>query len=273
MPDEATRDFLLRNLESTMLMHPCFNFPQFRNRVEALYNPDIWTATSPSSELDLAQPDVTGESGDPQPSTTSPRRPSLSFFAAALAGLALGAYSTSTLPPPTLPTQSSSDRPILNGFSPLPANVSADSFFTLSKQVLAVSEWNSNYDLDFIIAVILNGLYLLHDGKSSIAHTIFPSIGKLVNIAKMMGLHLDPDDFPGRYSLFDAEMRRRVWWDVYYYDLFMSDSMGQHPLIDDEMCTTRLPADVDEEKFHEGSQSLPAPRERSNFAYFIQKCR
>lgn len=43
----------------------------------------------------------------------------------------------------------------------------------------------------------------------------------MVNIARMMGLNLDPDDFPGTYPLFEAETRRRVWWDVFYYDLYV----------------------------------------------------
>lgn len=43
----------------------------------------------------------------------------------------------------------------------------------------------------------------------------------MVNVARMMGLANDPDDFPGTYSLFDAETRRRIWWDVFYYDLWV----------------------------------------------------
>jgi len=43
----------------------------------------------------------------------------------------------------------------------------------------------------------------------------------MVNTARMMGLNLDPDDFPGTYPLFEAETRRRVWWDVLYYDLYV----------------------------------------------------
>jgi len=35
----------------------------------------------------------------------------------------------------------------------------------------------------------------------------------------MMGLAMDPDEFSGSYTLWEKEMRRRVWWDVYYYDL------------------------------------------------------
>lgn len=54
---------------------------------------------------------------------------------------------------------------------------------------------------------------------------------------------------------------------------FLSDSMGQDPLIDDETCTTRLPTDVDEDAFNPASMSLPPPRPENNSAYFIQKCR
>ena len=41
----------------------------------------------------------------------------------------------------------------------------------------------------------------------------------MVNIARMMGLGMDPDEFPGKYSLFEAEARRRIWWEIYSYDL------------------------------------------------------
>ena len=41
----------------------------------------------------------------------------------------------------------------------------------------------------------------------------------MTHVARMMGLSMDPDEFPGKYSLFDAEMSRRIWWDVFCYDL------------------------------------------------------
>ena len=66
-------------------------------------------------------------------------------------------------------------------------------------------------------------------------------MGHLVNTARMMSLNLDPDDGtektggttdgtnePGKnqaedgeskYTLFDKETRRRLWWQIYYYDL------------------------------------------------------
>jgi Fungal specific transcription factor domain len=47
-------------------------------------------------------------------------------------------------------------------------------------------------------------------------------VGKMVNVARMIGLGIDPDDVPGTYTLFDAEARRRIWWDIFYYDLSVS---------------------------------------------------
>lgn len=48
----------------------------------------------------------------------------------------------------------------------------------------------------------------------------------MVNIARGMGLARDPDEaHPEQgpkgqgYSVFEAETRRRIWWDILWYDL------------------------------------------------------
>ena len=75
------------------------------------------------------------------------------------------------------------------------------------------------YDLDSVITYLLQIVYLLHDSRPRVAHMIYPLLGKVINVAHMMGLSTDPDEFPGKYSLFEAEQRRRIWWDIYYYDV------------------------------------------------------
>ncbi|EGO01307.1 hypothetical protein SERLA73DRAFT_51516, partial [Serpula lacrymans var. lacrymans S7.3] len=95
-----------------------------------------------------------------------------------------------------------------------------------------------------------------------------------------MGLNSDPDEFPGKYNLFEAETRRRVWWDIFYYDLFVADCMGQLPFIVDNSFTTKMPLDVDEDLFSPASTSVPLPRsslspldhESTDFKYFGLKC-
>ncbi|KZV96016.1 hypothetical protein EXIGLDRAFT_592732, partial [Exidia glandulosa HHB12029] len=98
----------------------------------------------------------------------------------------------------------------------------------------------------------------------------------MVTAARSMGLSVDPDDTPGKYSPFDAEMRRRAWWDVYFYDLFISDFLGHVPTIADNTFTTNMPAECDDDQFTPHSGSIPAPSDLStqtNNSYFIQKCR
>lgn len=96
---------------------------------------------------------------------------------------------------------------------------SASGLFALSRQAMAAFELAHTYDLDSVVTYLCQILYLLHDSRPRVAHIIYPLLGKVINIAHMMGLSTDPDEFPGKYSLFEAEQRRRVWWDVYYYDV------------------------------------------------------
>ncbi|KAF8916670.1 hypothetical protein CPB85DRAFT_1216359, partial [Mucidula mucida] len=82
-------------------------------------------------------------------------------------------------------------------------------------------------------------------------------------------------------NLFDAEMRRRVWWDVLYYDVFVSDALGHEPLINDDFNTKMPVGDVDEKVFSSVSTRIPIPHDlesgssysRDSFQYFRVKCR
>jgi hypothetical protein len=96
---------------------------------------------------------------------------------------------------------------------------SASGLFALSRQSMAAFELAHTYDLDSVVTYLMQILYLLHDSRPRVAHIIYPLLGKVINIAHMMGLSTDPDEFPGKYNLFEAEQRRRVWWDIYYYDV------------------------------------------------------
>ncbi|KAI0942812.1 hypothetical protein AcV7_002119 [Taiwanofungus camphoratus] len=225
------------------------------------------------------------EQGRTQQPSGSPK-PTLSFFAATCAAFALGglvarANDGEGAGVAAEPSSSSASHPPSAADA---ADVDPDSqrylpgaLYALSDQALSLFEKTSLYDLDSVIAMILQVLYHLHDGQMSVAQGVFPLVGKMINVARMMGLAIDPDEFPGTYSLFEAETRRRIWWDVFYYDLFISDCMGHPPLIPDNSFTTRLPANVDEDQFTPSSTTLPAaPGEEESekgTAYFVLKCR
>lgn len=131
-------------------------------------------------------------------------------------------------------------------------------------------------------------------------------VGEVVSNARLMGLSTDPDISGGnKLSLYEKEIRRRLWWEVVSIDSyvcsppplsvllmiprgpsilltltfcprFVSDCVGQHPLIHLQECSTRLPADVDEELFEPSSINLPPPNIESmhgNIEYYIRKLR
>ncbi|KAJ3981447.1 hypothetical protein F5890DRAFT_1417635, partial [Lentinula detonsa] len=63
-----------------------------------------------------------------------------------------------------------------------------------------------------------------------------------------------------RFTLYEAEIRRRAWWTIMYYDLFVSDIMNQPPLIVDNSFNTKRPvANVDEKAFGPTSIRIPPP--------------
>ncbi|KAI0718612.1 hypothetical protein C8T65DRAFT_570571, partial [Cerioporus squamosus] len=296
LPAEPVRSRYLKAFRETMLLHPSFNVPHFEQRIMAVYT---WAETGetpptaaaaygskPMTKADLAR-DIFFSSAKPgsssrangstvpgASSSSNTPKPTLSFFSAACAAFALGALVARDDGPPGDPSAS----------SPLSSSGAGDAsgtpamLFALSEQSLQLFEKTAAYDLDSVIAMILQVLYMLYEGQMSVAQGVFPCVGKMVNVARMMGLAMDPDEFLGTYNLFEAETRRRIWWEVFYFDLFAADCMGQPPLIADNTHTTRLPADVNEDKFTPSCVSLPEPDDGAappdtSSVYFSLKCR
>jgi hypothetical protein len=98
------------------------------------------------------------------------------------------------------------------------------------------------YDLDYLVSGFFCILWSLFGGGLkrggtrgggigclSISGAIYAEVGKMVNVARLMGLAFDPDESPGRWTLFQAEMRRRVWWDVVFYDSLVVIPISFHP--------------------------------------------
>jgi hypothetical protein len=233
----TTRSRITTAIEETMKMRPCFNMKNFRTRAENMF---AWakeedgrgatgaSASSSNTKADLAR-SIFFPSSYPPPSV--PRlAPTLSFFASVAAAYALGVLvckenelaseidfqktSTETKIP-----RLEENRTVHSQKAAVWNKYSASGLFALSRQAMTAFEMVHTYDLDSIVVYLLQIIYLLHDSRPRVAHVIYPLLGKVINIAHMMGLSTDPDEFPGKFSLFEAEQRRRVWWDIYYYDV------------------------------------------------------
>ena len=262
----AKRRKLWNSVEDILMMNPCFNLRHFKERSEGIFR---W-----ATEADAMDSGRRNMSGVPSKADTaraiffgdaSSRRsvltkPTVSFFAAVAGALALGAQAckdsgtedldnitgdnaavngrSSGRRSPSVTSNGPGKRSKTSGGSKQSHIPSASStaLFALSKQALDIFDETSPPDMDYLIAIILRILYMLHDGKPVVDHRLYPlvsqyssilfdhiyislQVGKMTHVARMMGLSMDPDEFPGKYSLFDAEMRRRVWWDVFCYDL------------------------------------------------------
>ncbi|KAH7912844.1 hypothetical protein BJ138DRAFT_1082778 [Hygrophoropsis aurantiaca] len=273
--------------------------------------PSTSAGLSTSHKAETARAIFFGPPPDPPPSSRSmpPVRPTLSFFALVAAAFALGTMVDRETADEndlhahdinghndkmTVDDSSSSGRPSTRKRMELPVVVTKKTkgvskdiascpavLYALSQQALGLFERSNCYDLDYLAAMIMHVLYVLHDGKTRVAHNLLPDVGKMVNIARTMGLDVDPDEYPGKFNVFEAEMRRRMWWDIYYYDLIISDFMGRSPLISDHEFTTHIPMDVDEEVFTSACNTMPLLRSPlsplepnpTDFRYFGLKCR
>lgn len=100
-------------------------------------------------------------------------KPTLSFFSAACAAFALGALVArdDDLRPeggdPSTPTPGAGG----GDTSGTPAMLLA-----LSEQALQLFEKTAAYDLDTVIAMLLQVLYMLHEGQMSVAQSVFPLV-------------------------------------------------------------------------------------------------
>ncbi|KAJ6007769.1 hypothetical protein N7540_011745 [Penicillium herquei] len=86
--------------------------------------------------------------------------------------------------------------------------------------------------------------------------TNWMSAGTLLRIAINQGLHRDPSHF-ATISIFDGEMRRRIWATILELNIQFAIDCAMPPLISEEDFDTRPPANVDDEELDQSITILP----------------
>ncbi|KAL7948117.1 fungal-specific transcription factor domain-containing protein [Trichoderma barbatum] len=102
----------------------------------------------------------------------------------------------------------------------------------------------------------LQSCYLSHNKLGS-DHWF--EMGTMIRLAFRMGYHHDPDGLPG-ISVFDGEMRRRVWHNIFQVDALMSFQLGFPSMVPTEFCDTKVPRNLQFSDFEIGMTSLPPGR-------------
>lgn len=91
---------------------------------------------------------------------------------------------------------------------------------------------------------------------------ILISTGIIVRLAMRMGLHRDPGPYPG-ISVYQGEMRRRVWAAIRSIDLLFSAQAGLPPIVRPRDTNTEIPRNIYDDELIEDMKVLPPSRPES----------
>jgi hypothetical protein len=97
--------------------------------------------------------------------------------------------------------------------------------------------------------------------------------GTMMRLALQQGYHRDPSQFPN-LSVFQGEMRRRIWSAVNQHDLLFSVQIGLPKCIRYAECDTQSPRNLNEEELYEDMKELPPSRpvsEDTEISYQVVK--
>lgn len=89
--------------------------------------------------------------------------------------------------------------------------------------------------------------------------------GHLLRIAQAAGLHREPTILSTKISVFDQEMRRRLWATILELELQMSIDRGMQAAVGPEGWDCRAPSNIDDEDFDTPSKELPAPKSLAKY--------
>lgn len=99
--------------------------------------------------------------------------------------------------------------------------------------------------------------------------------GYVLRLALQQGYHRDPSQHPN-ISVFDGEMRRRIWCCVTQHELLFSVKIGLPKGIRYSECDTSPPRNLNEDELFEDMTELPPSRpdtEHTDMSYFVVKHR
>ena len=98
------------------------------------------------------------------------------------------------------------------------------------------------------------------------------SSGNLLRLAMGAGLHREPDPTAGKITIFEQEMRRRLWATILELELLTAIDKGMPPAINPNDWDSRPPSNIHDEEFEEASSVLPDSRPYNDFTRTSYLC-
>ena len=138
-----------------------------------------------------------------------------------------------------------------------------------TEQALGQADFLNSLDINLIQALAIYLSVLQHTGEMKTAWIL---TGVLVRAAVSMKIHLDGTKF-GTISLFDVQMRRRLWWQICLIDSKSEGSQLSAFKLSESMFDTEKPASTDD-KHLDPNMSEPALHARcwTGMSVFLLRC-
>jgi hypothetical protein len=127
----------------------------------------------------------------------------------------------------------------------------------LTAQCLAAADITS--PISFMLEVLILHVYADYARSRDSQAGILVSTGIIVRLAMRMGLHRDSAPYPGM-SVFQGEMRRRIWAAIRSMDLLFSAQAGLPPVVRPNDTNTEIPRNVYDDELFEDMKVLPPSR-------------
>ncbi|KAK7559752.1 fungal-specific transcription factor domain-containing protein, partial [Phyllosticta citricarpa] len=132
---------------------------------------------------------------------------------------------------------------------------------------LSNADFLNSTDMQVLQAFVLYLVCLRSHNKTRSAWTL---VALAVRIAQDLNLHRD-GALTG-FSPYETEMRRRLWWQIVVLDIRACEDRGSFPLISLELCSTKVPLNINDEDIEPNSRFAPTEREGYTEMTFSKLC-
>ena len=129
--------------------------------------------------------------------------------------------------------------------------------------VAAVDEWWERQSQKHLTAEAFQVQLLSLLAKATTAlkrKRAWTNSGFLLRVAISAGFHRDPSELGGTISVFEQEMRRRLWATIVEWDLAVSIQRGLPPMAASVPAVCRAPLNINDVDIQQESQALPEGR-------------
>jgi hypothetical protein len=137
------------------------------------------------------------------------------------------------------------------------------------EQALEQADFLNHPDMTLLQALTIYLSVLQHTGETKIAWVL---AGVLVRVAAAMKLHIDGSKH-AHITLFEAEMRRRLWWQICFVDSRSEVSQTSAFKLSQDMFDTEIPTNTNDADIDPNMSRLPLPLHGwTDITAFLVRC-